>query len=103
MKRKKQTLSSSVPEGFLRFFSNPAAEFELPCFCQRKLRKMGRGGRHRGRSQRKDFKESRENVWKRPKSDTTVDGSDNAVPEQKPTWEPIVTVNPNFEEYYKVT
>jgi multisite-specific tRNA:(cytosine-C5)-methyltransferase len=62
---------------------------------------MGRGGRHRGRTQRKDFKESRENVWKRPKSDASVDGSDNAVPEQKPTWEPIVTVNPNFEEYYK--
>ncbi|CAL9233478.1 unnamed protein product [Arabidopsis halleri] len=62
---------------------------------------MGRGGRHRGRSQRKDFKESRENVWKRPKSEAPVDGSDNAVPEQKPTWEPIVTVNPNFEEYYK--
>ncbi|XP_010472227.1 PREDICTED: tRNA (cytosine(34)-C(5))-methyltransferase [Camelina sativa] len=63
---------------------------------------MGRGGRHRGRSQRKDFKENRENVWKRSKSDTTVDGSDNAAaPEQKPTWEPIITVNPNFEEYYK--
>ncbi|EOA28565.1 hypothetical protein CARUB_v10024783mg [Capsella rubella] len=62
---------------------------------------MGRGGRHRGRSQRKDFKENRENVWKRSKSDATVDGSDNAAPEQKPTWEPIVTVNPNFEEYYK--
>ncbi|KAL1191962.1 25S rRNA (cytosine-C(5))-methyltransferase NOP2A [Cardamine amara subsp. amara] len=61
---------------------------------------MGRGGRHRGRSQRKDFKESRENVWKRPKSDATVDASDNAVSE-KPTWEPIVTVNPNFEDYYK--
>ncbi|XP_024013884.1 tRNA (cytosine(34)-C(5))-methyltransferase [Eutrema salsugineum] len=60
---------------------------------------MGRG-RQRGRSQRKHFKESRENVWKRPKSDDTVDASGNAVPE-KPTWEPILTDNPNFEEYYK--
>ncbi|KFK32820.1 hypothetical protein AALP_AA6G291900 [Arabis alpina] len=60
---------------------------------------MGRG-RQRGRSQRKHFKESRENVWKRPKSDPTVDDSGNTVPE-KPTWEPILTDNPGFEEYYK--
>ncbi|CAH2061519.1 unnamed protein product, partial [Thlaspi arvense] len=64
-----------------------------------KATRMGRG-RQRGRSQRKHFKESRENVWKRPKSDPTVDASGNAVPE-KPTWEPILTDNPNFEEYYK--
>lgn len=61
---------------------------------------MGRG-RHRGRSQRKHFKESRENVWKRPRTDPTVDASDNAVAD-KPSWEPILTDNPNFEEYYKV-
>ncbi|CAA7019820.1 unnamed protein product [Microthlaspi erraticum] len=60
---------------------------------------MGRG-RQRGRSQRKHFKESRENAWKRPKSDPTVDASGNAAPE-KPSWEPILTDNPNFEEYYK--
>ncbi|VVB09736.1 unnamed protein product [Arabis nemorensis] len=60
---------------------------------------MGRG-RQRGRSQRKHFKESRENVWKRPKSDATIDASDNAAPE-KPSWEPILTDNPGFEEYYK--
>ncbi|KAH0912841.1 hypothetical protein HID58_036162 [Brassica napus] len=60
---------------------------------------MGRG-RHRGRSQRKHFKESRENVWKRPRTDPTVDASDNAVAD-KPSWEPILIDNPNFEEYYK--
>ncbi|KAJ0233415.1 S-adenosyl-L-methionine-dependent methyltransferases superfamily protein [Hirschfeldia incana] len=60
---------------------------------------MGRG-RRRGRSQRKDFRESRENVWKRPKTDPTVDASDNAVAD-RPNWQPIPTDNPNFEEYYK--
>lgn len=59
---------------------------------------MGRG-RQRGRSQRKHFKESRENVWKRPKSDAP---DNNAVADDKPTWEPFLTDNPNFEEYYKV-
>ncbi|KAJ4902772.1 S-adenosyl-L-methionine-dependent methyltransferases superfamily protein [Raphanus sativus] len=58
---------------------------------------MGRG-RQRGRSQRKHFKESRENVWKRPKSDAP---DNNAVADDKPTWEPFLTDNPNFEEYYK--
>ncbi|CAN8283891.1 unnamed protein product [Cochlearia groenlandica] len=61
---------------------------------------MGRG-RQRGRSQRKHFKESRDNVWKRPKPDPTVDASGDAAVSEKPSWEPILTNNPNFEEYYK--
>ncbi|XP_044484350.1 RNA cytosine-C(5)-methyltransferase NSUN2-like isoform X2 [Mangifera indica] len=61
---------------------------------------MGGGGRegrsYRSRTQRKHFKQSRENVWKRSKSDPSApDSTDN------PTWQPFATQNPAFDEYYK--
>lgn len=62
---------------------------------------MGGGGRegrsYRSRTQRKHFKQSRENVWKRPKPDpSSTDSTDN------PAWQPFATQNPSFDEYYKV-
>ncbi|XVE86813.1 hypothetical protein DITRI_Ditri18aG0064600 [Diplodiscus trichospermus] len=57
------------------------------------------GGRRGSRTQRKHFKQSRENVWKRPKIDSSADpqnpNSDN------PPWQPFATQNPSFDEYYK--
>ncbi|KAL5753394.1 hypothetical protein ACOSQ2_023901 [Xanthoceras sorbifolium] len=57
----------------------------------------GGGGRegksYRSRTQRKHFKQNRENVWKRTKSDP-----DSA--EHSP-WQPFATQNPSFDEYYK--
>ncbi|XP_057970587.1 uncharacterized protein LOC131159581 [Malania oleifera] len=47
------------------------------------------GGKRRGRTQRKHFRQSRENVWKRSKAD-----GDSA-------WEPFATQNPAFDNYYK--
>lgn len=59
---------------------------------------MGRGGR-RSRTQRKHFKENRENVWKRPKTDPSADpNKPNGV---HPAWQPFATQNPAFDEYYK--
>ncbi|KAG9451475.1 hypothetical protein H6P81_011440 [Aristolochia fimbriata] len=51
------------------------------------------GGRKRGRTQRRHFRQNKENVWKRSRPETTE--SDN------PAWEPFATQNPGFEEYYK--
>ncbi|XP_031261278.1 tRNA (cytosine(34)-C(5))-methyltransferase-like [Pistacia vera] len=61
---------------------------------------MGGGGRegrsYRSRTQRKHFKQSRENVWKRSKADPSApDSTDNS------TWQPFATQNPAFDEYYK--
>jgi hypothetical protein len=58
------------------------------------------GGRKRGRSQRRHFKEERENVWKDnpkrpPPSAGGVEGEGNG-------WQPFATENPAFEDYYKV-
>ncbi|TXG60154.1 hypothetical protein EZV62_014727 [Acer yangbiense] len=54
----------------------------------------GREGRsHRSRTQRKHFKQSRDNVWKRSKSDPSST-------EHSP-WQPFATQNPSFDEYYK--
>ncbi|KAK2656491.1 hypothetical protein Ddye_009543 [Dipteronia dyeriana] len=54
----------------------------------------GREGRsHRSRTQRKHFKQSRDNVWKRAKSDPSST-------EHSP-WQPFATQNPSFDEYYK--
>lgn len=59
---------------------------------------MGGGGKegrsYRSRTQRKHFKQSRENVWKRSKSDPSS--------AENPTWQPFATQNPSFDEYYKV-
>ncbi|XVF61574.1 hypothetical protein PTKIN_Ptkin08bG0140900 [Pterospermum kingtungense] len=57
------------------------------------------GGRRGSRTQRKHFKESRENVWKRRRTDSSTDpqnpNSDNQA------WQPFATQNPSFDEYYK--
>lgn len=57
----------------------------------------GRGGR--ARTQRKHFRDNRENVWKRPKPDPNAangnkDGNGNP-------WEPFESQSPAFNEYYK--
>ncbi|KAK7399577.1 hypothetical protein VNO78_10762 [Psophocarpus tetragonolobus] len=60
---------------------------------------MGGGGRGRGRSrtQRKHFRESRENVWKRSKSDPNPSSTQT----NNTTWTPFSTQNPAFDFYYK--
>ncbi|KAL0350087.1 UNVERIFIED_CONTAM: RNA cytosine-C(5)-methyltransferase NSUN2 [Sesamum radiatum] len=60
------------------------------------------GGRGRSRTQRKHFRQSRENVWKRPKSDDATNATpDDANNGRDPAWEPFATQNPAFDEYYK--
>ncbi|XP_062099920.1 uncharacterized protein LOC133805778 [Humulus lupulus] len=67
---------------------------------------MGRG---RARTQRKHFKDKRENVWKRPKSDPSSDvnndndnGNGGSNGNNGGThWEPFATQNPGFDLYYK--
>lgn len=58
---------------------------------------MGGRGR-RSRTQRKHFKDGRENVWKRPRSDAQQQDEFNA----KKHWEPFATQNASFDAYYKV-
>ncbi|XWS29562.1 hypothetical protein CRYUN_Cryun24cG0039400 [Craigia yunnanensis] len=57
------------------------------------------GGRRGSRTQRKHFKQSRENVWKRPRTDSSAN-PDNPNSD-KPAWQPFATQNPSFDEYYK--
>ncbi|TKY60254.1 tRNA (cytosine(34)-C(5))-methyltransferase [Spatholobus suberectus] len=58
---------------------------------------MGGGGRGgRSRTQRKHFRQSRENVWKRSKSDPNPSSTEN-----NPTWTPFATQNAAFDFYYK--
>lgn len=74
------------------------------------------GGRKRSRTQRRDFKQSRENVWKfnKDKNDvgTAEDGSKinsngssstttNGAATTHSNWEPYISQNTNFEDYYK--
>ncbi|KAE7998034.1 hypothetical protein FH972_002613 [Carpinus fangiana] len=63
------------------------------------------GGRGRSRTQRRHFKQSRENVWKRPKSDLPSSDNNNNNNDNnendKPNWQPFATQNPAFDEYYK--
>ncbi|KAF8404637.1 hypothetical protein HHK36_009525 [Tetracentron sinense] len=54
----------------------------------------GRGGQKRGRTQRRQFRESRENVWKKSRSDNPSSNNNS-------TWEPFATQNLAFELYYK--
>ena len=74
---------------------------------------MGRGQK-RGRTQRKHFKENRENTWKyknhgdyKDGGDKDGDDKDGDVNSQSknrdPLWEPFNTENTAFDEYYKVT
>ncbi|XP_022739320.1 tRNA (cytosine(34)-C(5))-methyltransferase-like [Durio zibethinus] len=57
------------------------------------------GGRRGSRTQRKHFKQSRENVWKRPKTDSSSDPNNPNSHNQ--AWQPFATQNPSFDEYYK--
>lgn len=65
----------------------------------------GRGGR--ARTQRKHFRDNRENVWKRPRPDPNSanhndkDGNGNGNGNGNP-WEPFESQSPAFNEYYKV-
>ncbi|KAK3042964.1 hypothetical protein RJ639_001040, partial [Escallonia herrerae] len=64
------------------------------------------GGRGRSRTQRKHFRQSRENVWKRTKTDSTQhqqqpDTTDSNNGTDKKHWEPFATQNYAFDEYYK--
>ncbi|KAM7261558.1 hypothetical protein ACFE04_020635 [Oxalis oulophora] len=56
----------------------------------------GRNGNNKGRTQRKHFKEGRENVWKRSKPSNEEDDVTKG-----PHWEPFITQNLAFEDYYK--
>jgi multisite-specific tRNA:(cytosine-C5)-methyltransferase len=59
------------------------------------------GGRKRGRTQRRHFKQGRENVWKHnTQRPTAAAGAERG--EGNATWQPFATENPGFEEYYKV-
>ncbi|BFG35515.1 hypothetical protein CerSpe_217890 [Prunus speciosa] len=62
----------------------------------------GGGGRGRGgsRTQRRHFRQNRENVWKRPKSDPSSENNPENNGENR-GWEPFATQNPAFDEYYK--
>ncbi|KAJ4758815.1 S-adenosyl-L-methionine-dependent methyltransferases superfamily protein [Rhynchospora pubera] len=65
------------------------------------------GGQKRGRTQRRHFKQNRDNVWKhnpnkappaaQPSGGPTVENPT----EENPTWQPFATQNPGFDEYYK--
>ncbi|KAL7143955.1 hypothetical protein ABFS83_08G226200 [Erythranthe nasuta] len=60
------------------------------------------GGRGRSRTQRKHFRQGRENVWKRTKSDdSAAAATDDANGKTNQGWEPFATQNPGFDEYYK--
>ncbi|KAF5480884.1 hypothetical protein F2P56_001590 [Juglans regia] len=63
------------------------------------------GGRGRSRTQRRHFKENRENVWKRPKSDPSSENINNnnssSSNNENSHWQPFATQNPAFDEYYK--
>ncbi|XP_027179876.1 tRNA (cytosine(34)-C(5))-methyltransferase-like [Coffea eugenioides] len=72
---------------------------------------MGGGRNRSSRTQRRHFKQGRENVWKRNKSDSeqqedNQDNKNNNPDENSnnptnPPWEPLTTQNPSFDEYYK--
>ncbi|CAJ1938152.1 unnamed protein product [Sphenostylis stenocarpa] len=58
---------------------------------------MGGGGRGgRSRTQRKHFRQNRENVWKRSKSDPDPSSTENNT-----SWTPFATENAAFDFYYK--
>ncbi|KAJ6929290.1 hypothetical protein NC652_013233 [Populus alba x Populus x berolinensis] len=62
----------------------------------------GRGRGNRSRTQIKHFRDGRENVWKRHKSDSaSSDPNSNRNSENKTHWQPFSTQNPGFDEYYK--
>ncbi|XP_058087072.1 uncharacterized protein LOC131234303 isoform X2 [Magnolia sinica] len=63
----------------------------------------GRGGQKRGRTQRRHFRQNRENVWKKSRalpSDNDNNSNSNNT-SNNPDWQPFATQNLAFEEYYK--
>ncbi|KAL5206859.1 hypothetical protein ABZP36_035068 [Zizania latifolia] len=68
---------------------------------------MGGGRGKRGRTQRRHFKQGRENVWKRspqrPPGAAGGEGDEGRGDgrEGNPSWQPFATENPAFEDYYK--
>lgn len=65
------------------------------------------GGRGRSRTQRKHFRQSRENVWKRSKHDDSGEKQDSVTTtndgnKEHRHWEPFATQNLAFDDYYKV-
>ncbi|CAN1187009.1 RNA cytosine-C(5)-methyltransferase NSUN2 [Linum perenne] len=64
----------------------------------------GRGRANRSRTQRKHFRDGRENVWKRSKSDPSADVNSPAAATataEKRSWLPFATQNAAFDQYYK--
>ncbi|CAL1385339.1 unnamed protein product [Linum trigynum] len=61
----------------------------------------GRGRGSKSRTQRKHFRDGRENVWKRSKSDSPADGNSAATAAVDRSWQPFATQNTAFDEYYK--
>ncbi|KAG0476269.1 hypothetical protein HPP92_013110 [Vanilla planifolia] len=66
----------------------------------------GRGGQKRGRTQRRHFRQSRENVWKygnkKTRAEEELAATDSSARvDRNPSWEPFATQNAGFEEYYK--
>lgn len=67
------------------------------------------GGRGRSRTQRKHFAQSRENVWKRSKFDSSQPSDSSATADAREknngssnsSWEPFATQNPAFDDYYQ--
>lgn len=53
------------------------------------------GGNKRGRTQRRHFRQGRENVWKKPRAPPSASEA------AQTQWEPLVTQNLVFEQYYK--
>lgn len=58
------------------------------------------GGAGRSRTQRKHFRQNRQNVWKRSKSDPDPSSLSSDKP-QTTHWTPFETQNPSFDSYYK--
>ncbi|XP_054806628.1 uncharacterized protein LOC129309217 [Prosopis cineraria] len=59
------------------------------------------GGRGKSRTQRKHFRQSRENEWKRSKPDPSSQDPDSTTDNPNSTWTPFATQNSTFDEYYK--
>ncbi len=66
---------------------------------------MGRrgrdGGNKRGRTQRRDFRDGRPNVWKKSRPEPSADQPD-AQPSSETGWMPFVMESTSFELFYKV-
>ncbi|CAM6097710.1 unnamed protein product [Calypogeia fissa] len=60
-----------------------------------------RGGNKRGRTQRRDFKDGRPNVWKKPRPEGEGPPSDGAAGSDRPGWETFVLDSSAFETYYR--